>query len=82
MAASIIDGKKVAEQIRVELKAEVAALKSRGIVPGLGVVLVGDDPASHSYVTAKERACEELGLYSSDNRLPAGTSQADLMALD
>ncbi len=50
-------------------------------MPGLGVVLVGDDPASKSYVTAKERACEEIGIYSDDNRLPAGTSQDELLAV-
>jgi len=81
MTATIIDGKQVAADIRAELKAEVASLKAKGIVPGLGVILVGDDPASNSYVTAKERTCEELGIYSDDNRLPAETSQDELMAL-
>lgn len=59
MTATIIDGKQVAECIRAELKEEVARLKEQGIVPGLGVVLVGEDPASISYVTAKERTCCE-----------------------
>jgi len=81
MTATIIDGKQVAADVRAELKAEVASLKAKGIVPGLGVILVGDDPASNSYVTAKERTCEELGIYSDDNRLPAETSQDELMAL-
>jgi methylenetetrahydrofolate dehydrogenase (NADP+)/methenyltetrahydrofolate cyclohydrolase len=81
MAAQIIDGKQVAADMRAELKAEVAGLKEKGIVPGLGVVLVGEDPASQSYVTAKERACEDIGLYSDDNRLPADTTQEDLIAL-
>jgi len=81
MTATIIDGKQVAADVRAELKAEVATLKAKGIVPGLGVILVGDDPASNSYVTAKERTCEELGIYSDDNRLPADTSQDELMAL-
>jgi len=81
MTARIIDGKQIAAQIRAELKGEVAELRKRGIVPGLGVILVGDDPASESYVTGKERACAELGIYSDDNRLPAQTSQAELMAL-
>jgi methylenetetrahydrofolate dehydrogenase (NADP+)/methenyltetrahydrofolate cyclohydrolase len=81
MTAKIIDGKQVAEDMRAELKEEVAKLKKKGIVPGLGVVLVGEDPASKSYVTAKERACEELGIYSDDNRLPADTSQQELIAL-
>jgi methylenetetrahydrofolate dehydrogenase (NADP+)/methenyltetrahydrofolate cyclohydrolase len=81
MTAQIIDGKQVAADMRAELKEEVANLKEQGIVPGLGVILVGEDPASQSYVTAKERACEELGIYSDDNRLPAETSQGDLIAL-
>ncbi len=81
MAAQIIDGKQVAAEMRAELKAEVAKLKEQGIVPGLGVILVGEDPASQSYVRAKERACEELGIYSDDNRLPEDTTQQDLIAL-
>ncbi len=81
MAAQIIDGKQIAADMREELKTEVAKLREQGIVPGLAVILVGEDPASQSYVTAKERACEELGIYSDDNRLPADTSQEDLMAL-
>ncbi|MBW8034615.1 MAG: bifunctional methylenetetrahydrofolate dehydrogenase/methenyltetrahydrofolate cyclohydrolase FolD [Planctomycetes bacterium] len=81
MAATIIDGKQVAADMRAELKDKVAKLKEEGIVPGLAVVLVGDDPASRSYVTAKERACEELGIFSDDNRLAEDTSQEDLMAL-
>ncbi len=81
MAAQIIDGKQTAADMRAELKDEVAKLKDQGVVPGLGVVLVGEDPASKSYVTAKERACEEIGIYSNDNRLPADTSQQELMAL-
>lgn len=81
MTAKIIDGKQIAADIRNELKQEVAGLKQRGITPGLGVILVGDDPASKSYVTAKERACEEIGLYSDDNRLPRDTTQSDLITL-
>src|SRR4030043_1856641 len=81
MAAKIIDGKQVATDMQAELKKEVAELKKEGIVPGLGVILVGEDPASQSYVTAKERACAELGIYSDDNRLPANIAQKDLIAL-
>jgi methylenetetrahydrofolate dehydrogenase (NADP+)/methenyltetrahydrofolate cyclohydrolase len=81
MTAQIIDGKQVAADMRAELKAEVIKLKEQGIVPGLAVVLVGEDPASKSYVTAKERACEEMGIYSDDNRLDADISQAELMKL-
>jgi methylenetetrahydrofolate dehydrogenase (NADP+)/methenyltetrahydrofolate cyclohydrolase len=81
MAARIIDGKEIAQQIRLELTDEVKRLKERGVVPGLGVILVGEDPASRSYVTAKEKACHDIGLFSDDNRLPASTSQRDLIAL-
>ena len=81
MAAKIIDGKQTAADMRVELKAEVVELKKENIVPGLGVILVGDDPASRSYVTAKERACEEMGIYSDDNRLADDCTQEELIAL-
>jgi methylenetetrahydrofolate dehydrogenase (NADP+)/methenyltetrahydrofolate cyclohydrolase len=81
MTAQIIDGKQVAADMRAELKEETAKLKEQGIVPGLGVILVGEDPASKSYVTAKERTCEELGIYSDDNRLPQDTTQQELLAL-
>ena len=81
MTAKIIDGKQTAADMRAELKAEVAELKKQDIVPGLGVILVGEDPASKSYVTAKERACEDIGIYSDDNRLPADATQKDLLAL-
>ena len=81
MSAQIIDGKQIAAQMRLELKQKAKDLKAMGMVPGLGVVLVGDDPASKSYVTAKERACEEIGIYSDDNRLPDTTTQEELMAL-
>lgn len=81
MTAKIIDGKKIAEEMRAEFKQEVAKLKAKGIVPGLAVILVGDDPASRSYVTAKERDCEDTGIFSDDNRLPAQTTQKELIAL-
>jgi methylenetetrahydrofolate dehydrogenase (NADP+)/methenyltetrahydrofolate cyclohydrolase len=81
MQARIIDGKQIAKDIREELKQKIVALKARGIRPGLGVILVGDDPASASYVTAKEKACEEAGIFSDDHRLPADTPQADVIAL-
>lgn len=81
MTAQIIDGKQVAADMRAELKEKVAKLKTQGVTPGLAVVLVGEDPASKSYVTAKERACEEIGIYSDDNRLPAETTEEDLLAL-
>ena len=81
MTAQIIDGKQVAADMRAELKEKVANLKNKGVVPGLAVVLVGEDPASQSYVTAKEKACGEIGIYSDDNHLPADTSEEDLLAL-
>jgi methylenetetrahydrofolate dehydrogenase (NADP+) / methenyltetrahydrofolate cyclohydrolase len=81
MAARIIDGKLVASEIRAEIKAKAAKLAERGIVPGLAVILVGLDPASVSYVTAKEKACAENGLASFEVKLPAETSQADLLAV-
>lgn len=81
MTATIIDGKQVAADMRAEFKAQVERLKQKGIVPGLGVILVGEDPASNSYVRAKERACAEIGIYSDDNRLSAETSREELMAL-
>jgi methylenetetrahydrofolate dehydrogenase (NADP+)/methenyltetrahydrofolate cyclohydrolase len=81
MTAQIIDGKQVAADMRAELQEKVARLKDKGIVPGLAVVLVGEDPASRSYVTAKEKACGDIGIYSEDIRIPAETSQAELMTL-
>jgi methylenetetrahydrofolate dehydrogenase (NADP+)/methenyltetrahydrofolate cyclohydrolase len=81
MTAQIIDGKQIAADMRAELKAEVAKLKAQNIIPGLGVILVGEDPASQSYVTAKELACDDMGIYSDDNRLAADASQNELMAL-
>ena len=79
MVAKIIDGKAISEVIRSELKEKVARLSAIGKTPGLGVILVGDNPASRSYVTAKEQACETIGIYSDDNRLPADTSEAELL---
>ena len=82
MSARIIDGKQVSSDIRAELKSEVAVLKEQsGVTPGLAVILVGDDPASKSYVTAKEKACAEIGIYSDDNRLPADCPESELLAL-
>jgi methylenetetrahydrofolate dehydrogenase (NADP+)/methenyltetrahydrofolate cyclohydrolase len=81
MAAKILDGKAIAQEIRAELKERVVELKKRGIVPGLGVLLVGEDPASRSYVTAKEKACEETGLYSREIKLPASASQEEILSV-
>lgn len=81
MAPVIIDGKKVAADVKARVAERVAALKARGVEPGLAVVLVGDDPASRSYVEMKERDCAEVGIRSFDVRLPADTPQAELEAL-
>jgi methylenetetrahydrofolate dehydrogenase (NADP+)/methenyltetrahydrofolate cyclohydrolase len=81
MTATIIDGKAIAETMRGELAEKVSRMKEKDVVPGLGVVLVGDDPASVSYVTAKERACEKIGIYSEEHRLEASTSEEELLAL-
>jgi methylenetetrahydrofolate dehydrogenase (NADP+)/methenyltetrahydrofolate cyclohydrolase len=76
-----IDGKRVAAVVRSEVRERVARLASRGVVPGLATVLVGDDPASRLYVGNKETACEEVGMRSFAHRLAASTGQAELLAL-
>ncbi|WP_337101688.1 bifunctional methylenetetrahydrofolate dehydrogenase/methenyltetrahydrofolate cyclohydrolase FolD [Paenibacillus sp. YIM B09110] len=81
MSAHIIEGKKISDLIRSEMVVEAATLKEKGIVPGLAVVLVGEDPASKVYVGSKEKACQQLGFYSEVHRLPADTSEADLLAV-
>jgi methylenetetrahydrofolate dehydrogenase (NADP+) / methenyltetrahydrofolate cyclohydrolase len=78
---NIIDGKAIAAQIRESLKARIAELKSKGVTPGLSVVLVGEDPGSVTYVRNKEKACEELGIFSIVHRLSAETTQQQLVAL-
>lgn len=79
--ARIIDGKKVAADIHAEVAREVQELKQRGVHPGLAVVLVGDDPASHIYVRNKERACAEVGIASFVHRLPTTTSEREVLDL-
>ena len=80
--AIIIDGKATSQQLRIALNEQVAAFKeAHGTVPGLAVVLVGEDPASAVYVRNKHRACEEVGMYSEVHRLPAETSEEELLAL-
>ena len=77
-----IDGKTLAQSLRGEIAAGTAALKAEtGVTPGLAVVLVGDNPASVSYVTAKEKACREAGMLSREIRLPAETTEAELVSL-
>lgn len=82
MSATILDGKQLAADLRADIATQVEKLKNEtGVTPGLGVLLIGMDPASTSYVTAKEKACEEAGMYSQDVRVPATTSQDEALAL-
>jgi methylenetetrahydrofolate dehydrogenase (NADP+)/methenyltetrahydrofolate cyclohydrolase len=80
MSAQILDGKALAAQIKQDLAVRTAALKAKGITPGLGTVLVGDDPGSHSYVGGKHRDCQEVGINSIRVDLPADATQADILA--
>ena len=80
MSAKIIDGKQLAAETRAQIAAGTAALKAeKGVTPGLAVILVGENPASVSYVTAKEKACAEAGMYSREIRLPATIDEKRLM---
>jgi methylenetetrahydrofolate dehydrogenase (NADP+)/methenyltetrahydrofolate cyclohydrolase len=80
MGAQILDGKALAASIKNNLAARTVALKAKGITPGLGTVLVGDDPGSHSYVGGKHRDCHEVGINSIRVDLPADATQADVLA--
>lgn len=80
--AKIIDGKAISAQIRAEIKAEVDNIKTEGgVLPGLAVIIVGEDPASQVYVRNKKKACEEVGFYSEVYELPASTTQEELNIL-
>jgi methylenetetrahydrofolate dehydrogenase (NADP+)/methenyltetrahydrofolate cyclohydrolase len=79
VSAKIISGAEIAAEIREELKARVKKLKDNGLTPGLAVVLVGEDPASVSYVAGKAKGAEEIGIYEETIRLPAGTSEAEVL---
>ncbi|MBE7013880.1 MAG: bifunctional methylenetetrahydrofolate dehydrogenase/methenyltetrahydrofolate cyclohydrolase FolD [Ruminococcaceae bacterium] len=81
MKAQIINGKQVSQNIKERIKKEVSELKDKGIVPGLAVVIVGDDPASRVYVNSKKKACEELGMYSVEYALSSDTTQKELIDL-
>ena len=78
--AKLIDGRAIAEKVYVELRREIAELKTRGVTPGLAVLLVGDDPASRAYVRSKDKTCRELGLHSVKVELPASTTQSELLS--
>jgi methylenetetrahydrofolate dehydrogenase (NADP+)/methenyltetrahydrofolate cyclohydrolase len=80
MSAEILDGKALAASIKQNLAARTTSLKAKGITPGLGTVLVGDDPGSHSYVGGKHRDCQEVGINSIRIDLPADATQADVLA--
>src|SRR4030066_189868 len=81
MVAQIISGNEAAKSIRVEIKAEVAKMKAKGIEPGLVVIIVGEDAASQVYVRKKGEACNELGICSETIRLPATTKEDELLNL-
>jgi methylenetetrahydrofolate dehydrogenase (NADP+)/methenyltetrahydrofolate cyclohydrolase len=81
MTAQIINGKEIVSSLRDEIKTEVAELVEQGIHPGLVVVIVGEDPASKVYVSSKEKACGQVGIYSEVHRLPENTTQKELIAL-
>lgn len=81
MTATILDGRATAAEIKTELAVRVADLRVRGVVPGLGTVLVGDDPGSHSYVRGKHADCAKVGIASLQRTLPADATQTDLEAL-
>jgi len=82
MAATIIDGKEVSATMRTELAAKTAELKSKhGLIPGIGVILVGEDPASKSYVKSKEKTADQLGFYSKTLRVPVETTEAEVLRM-
>jgi methylenetetrahydrofolate dehydrogenase (NADP+) / methenyltetrahydrofolate cyclohydrolase len=76
---NLIDGRAIAEKVYIGLRREIAELKTKGVTPGLAVVLVGDDPASRAYVHSKDKMCRELGLHSVKLELPASTTQTELL---
>lgn len=79
MPSKILDGRLISASIREQLTKEVEGLKEKGIIPGLAVILVGDDPASHTYVKNKEKTCKQLGMYSQVIQYPATLSETDLI---
>lgn len=79
--AVLIDGKAVSEKVKAGVARDVEALASRGVRPGLAVILVGEDPASKIYIKSKRKTCDALGIYSEEYALPESTSQAELLAL-
>ena len=78
--ANLIDGRAIAEKVYVDLRRRIAELKSKGVTPGLAVVLVGDNPASRAYIRSKDKMSRELGLHSVKLELPTSTTQSELLA--
>jgi methylenetetrahydrofolate dehydrogenase (NADP+)/methenyltetrahydrofolate cyclohydrolase len=78
--ANLIDGRAIAEKVYVDLRRQIAELKSKGVTPGLAVVLVGDNPASRAYIRSKDKMSRELGLHSVKLELPTSTTQSELLA--
>ena len=81
MSAKIIDGRAISEKLRERIKSETQELLAGGITPGLAVVIVGDDPASRTYVNNKKKACAQVGFYSEEHALSKETTQEELIAL-
>jgi methylenetetrahydrofolate dehydrogenase (NADP+)/methenyltetrahydrofolate cyclohydrolase len=77
--ARLIDGRAIADKVYVDLRRDISELKTKGVTPGLAVVLVGDNPASRAYVRSKDKMCRELGLHSLKLELPASTTQCELL---
>jgi methylenetetrahydrofolate dehydrogenase (NADP+)/methenyltetrahydrofolate cyclohydrolase len=77
--ARLIDGRAIADKVYVDLRREIAELKANGVIPGLAVVLIGDDPASRAYVRSKDKMCRELGLHPVKLELPASIKQTELL---
>ncbi len=75
----LLDGKSLSKKIREQIKSRVSEFKNRGIIPGLAVILVGDNPASQLYVNMKTKACEDVGIYSINHRMPAEISERELI---
>jgi methylenetetrahydrofolate dehydrogenase (NADP+)/methenyltetrahydrofolate cyclohydrolase len=81
METKVISGKVLSLQLREWIANKVSSLKDQGTTPGLAVVLVGEDPASQSYVAGKEKACQELGMYNRDIRLPSHISEEQILSV-
>ena len=79
--SKIINGKEISQSVKDKIKEETAQLKSKGIVPGLAVIIVGEDPASQVYVRNKEKACEALGMFSEKTELPESTTEEELLEI-